>query len=46
MLKYLKFISFFLLNFIGGSNAHTNQICTSTGGDGGQCGSAKFFLTT
>jgi hypothetical protein len=34
---------FFLFNFC---SAHTNQICTSTGGTNGACGSAKFILTT
>ena len=47
MFKLFNFNSllslFFLFNFC---DAHTNQICTSTGGTNGACGSAKFILTT
>jgi hypothetical protein len=37
------YLPFMLFNLCQG---HTNQICTSTGGQGSSCGSAKFFLTT
>ena len=46
MLKLSSFSLFLLFNFLDLSQGHTNQICTSTGGDGGSCGSAKFLLTT
>ena len=47
MLKFFNILSFFsLLFFSPPVEGHTNQICTSTGGDSGTCGSAKFFLTT
>ena len=39
-------LSLLLLNLGDLCLGHTNQICTSTGGDGSSCGSAKFFLTT
>ena len=44
MFSLLSYSVFFLL--FGMSQAHTNQICTSTGGTGSVCGSAKFILTT
>ena len=46
MYKFLKFLFFLFLAFISAVSSHTNQICTSTGGDGDSCGSAKFILTT
>ena len=46
MLSFFNILSFFSLLFVTPTVAHTNQICTSTGGDSGSCGSAKFFLTT
>ncbi len=46
MLKLFKFLVLLILSFFNFSNSHTNQICTSTGGDNSQCGSANFFLTT
>ena len=44
MFSLSSYSIFFLL--FGMSQAHTNQICTSTGGTGSVCGSAKFILTT
>ena len=43
MYHFFYFILFLLFSLC---QAHTNQICTSTGGDSSSCGSAKFFLTT
>ena len=45
MLKF-TILSLLLLNLGDLCLGHTNQICTSTGGDTGTCGSAKFILTT
>ena len=46
MFKLLNYFSLLSILLFNSCEAHTNQICTSTGGSGGQCGSAKFFLTT
>lgn len=48
MYKFLQFLLTFVIfaSLINNVDAHTNQICTSTGGEGSSCGSAKFMLTT
>ena len=45
MYKILQLVFLLLAFLFNLCNAHTNQICTSTGGNGA-CGSANFFLTT
>ena len=46
MFKLFKFLFLLILSIFNFTDAHTNQICTSTGGDNSQCGTAKFILTT
>ena len=44
--KIFNFLSLFTLSLFNPVESHTNQVCTSTGGTGSTCGSAKFLLTT
>ena len=44
--KIFNFLSLFAVSLFNPVESHTNQVCTSTGGAGSTCGSAKFLLTT
>ena len=44
--KIFNFLSLFAVSLFNPIESHTNQVCTSTGGTGSVCGSAKFLLTT
>ena len=44
--KIFNFLSLFAVSLFNPVESHTNQVCTSTGGTGSTCGSAKFLLTT